>query len=58
MESDDGDVGSEPTVDERLRDVEKECYRVLREANPGKFDRIQNKILQTIEANADKKKKK
>lgn len=51
MESDDGDVGGEPTLDEQMADVEKECYRVLREANHLKFDRIQKKLLETIEAN-------
>ena len=51
MESDDGDVGGEPTLDEQMADVEKECYRLLREANHLKFDRIQTKLLETIEAN-------
>lgn len=57
MESDDGDVGGEPTLDERMADVEKAFYHTLRQINP-KNDEIVNKILQTIEANADKKKKK
>jgi len=54
MESDDGDVGGEPTLDERMADVEKAFYHTLRQRNP-KNDEIVNTILQTIEANADKK---
>ena len=51
MEFDDNDVGSEPSTFDRLIDVEKLCYREFREANPSKFDSIQNQILTNIEAN-------
>lgn len=51
MEFDDADVGSEPTLQEKMIDTEKLAFNMMREANPSRVDRIMNKILENIEAN-------
>lgn len=54
MEFNDNDVGTEPTWQGRVLDIQKEFYRTLRQVNP-KYDETLDKILKTIEANKNKK---